>query len=197
MDPGSNIHVTNSKAWSWIHSHYAGATEVIYAGSQLMPVTEYGSVEILINAPEGVRNIRLTNVAYVPTFFSNILGLSRCRSLGLHFDSGSDLIYRAKTNETVALLEYNNGHWLIDAHPGFKSSTPPHLAMATRTPRPSRDPKLDFEVTPLQAHHLYAHPGPDTIAHLEDAVNGLRLIHGDSAPTWKECEDCIKTKMNE
>jgi hypothetical protein len=198
MDPGSNIHITNSKQWDFIHTRFASISDVIYAGSQLIPVVEYGTVEIPINSPEGVIKILLTEVAYVPTFFSNILGLSRCRSLGLHFDSGSDMIYQAPLRKPVALLEYIDGHWLIDAHEGYKPEVKQLTNMAAqRSSRPSKDPKPALEVTPLEAHHIYAHPGPNTIAHLENAVNGLHIKNGDPAPKWTECEDCIKTKMNE
>ena len=198
MDPGSNTHVTNSKQWDFVHTRFASNSDVIYAGSQLTPVMEYGTVEIPINSPEGVIKILLTEVAYVPTFFSNILGLSRCRSLGLHFDSGSDMIYQAPLRKPVALLEYIDGHWLIDAHEGYKPDVKQFTNMAAqRSSRPSKDPKPALEVTPLEAHHIYAHPGPSTIAHLESAVNGLRIKDGSHAPKWTECEDCIKTKMNE
>ena len=197
MDPGSNIHITNSKQWNFIHTRFASKTDVIYAGSQLIPVQEYGTVEVPIHSPQGVIKILLTEVAYVPTFFSNILGLSRCRAMGLHFDSGNDIIYRSSTNEPVALLEYTDGHWLIDAL-DQKPPVQQHTTMATRqVSHPSRDSKPALELTPLEAHHIFAHPGPSTITHLEDAVQGICIKDGNPAPQWTECEDCIKTKMNQ
>ncbi|PZD22086.1 hypothetical protein A1F96_11478, partial [Pyrenophora tritici-repentis] len=59
--------------------------------------------------------IKLTHVALVEGFFANVLGLSRCRPLGIHFDSGRDLLYQNNPSNVVAMLEYSNGHWLIDA----------------------------------------------------------------------------------
>ena len=107
------------------------------------------------------------------------------------------MIYQSSTNEPIALLEYNDGHWLIDALEN-ESPVQQNITMATRqVSRPSRDPKPVLEVTPLEAHHIYAHPGPRTISHLQNAVEGLRIKNGDPAPKWTECEECIQTKMNQ
>jgi hypothetical protein len=63
--------------------------------------------------------------------------------------------------------------------------------------KPSRDPKPDLKATATEAHYIWAHPGPDTIRHLEGAVRGFKLQGSDPALSWKECEDCILTKINQ
>jgi hypothetical protein len=41
--------------------------------------------------------------------------------------------------------------------------------------KPSRDPKSDLKATATEAHYIWAHPGLDTIRHLEGAVRGFKL----------------------
>jgi hypothetical protein len=41
--------------------------------------------------------------------------------------------------------------------------------------KPSHDPKPHLKATATEAHHIWAHPGPDTVRHLEAAVRGFKL----------------------
>jgi hypothetical protein len=38
--------------------------------------------------------------------------------MNIHFDSGKNHLYQATPNNVVALLDYQAGHWLIDADDG-------------------------------------------------------------------------------
>ena len=196
MDPGSNIHITNnSTSWRWTHTRYGKANEVLYAGAQSVQIREWGTVLVPIQTPTGMRDIQLTDVALVDGFFANILSLSRCRDMKIHFDSGRNLLYQTAPNNVVALLEYRSGHWLIDADDGKRPTNTLPTVMAAF--RPSRDPKPNLKATATEAHHIWAHPGPDTIRHLQEAVRGFELQGSNPPPSWKECEDCILTKMNQ
>ena len=196
LDPGSNIHViNNSNSWRWTHTRYGTSNETLYAGAQSVHISEWGTVLVPIKTPTGIRDIKLTNVALVEGFFANILSLSRCRDMKIHFDSGRNLLYQVTPDKVVAILEYQSGHWLIDADDGKRPNTNSLLAMQAF--KPSRDPKPELKATATEAHHIWAHPGPDTIRHLQQAVRGFRLQGSVSPPSWKECEDCILTKMNQ
>jgi hypothetical protein len=196
MDPGSNIHViNNSNSWRWTHIRYGTASETLCAGAQSVQISEWGTVLVPIKTPTGIRDIKLTEVALVEGFFANILSLSRCRDMKIHFDSGRNLLYQATPTNVIALLEYRSGHWLIDADDGKRPNTNSLTAMATF--KPSRDPKPDLKATATEAHHIWAHPSPDTVRHLQEAVRGFKLLGSDPPPSWKECEDCIFTKMNQ
>jgi hypothetical protein len=196
MDPGSNIHViNNTEFWNWTHSRHGTADETLLAGSQSVQISEWGTVLVPIRTPSGIHKIQLTSVALVKGFFANILSLSRCMDMKIHFDSGRNLLYQATPNNIIALLDYQAGHWLIDADDGKRPNASLLITMATF--KPSRDPKPDLQATATEAHHIWAHPGPDTIRHLQRAVRGFKLQGSDPPPSWKECEDCILTKMNQ
>jgi hypothetical protein len=174
LDPGSNIHViNNSKSWNWTHTRYGTADEMLLAGSQSVQISEWGTVLVPIRTPNGIRNIQLTRVALVKGFFANILSLSRCMDMKIHFDSGRNLLYQATPTNVIALLDYQAGHWLIDADDGKRPNATSLQAMAAF--KPSHNPKPDLKATATEAHHIWAHPGPDTIRHLQGAVRGFEL----------------------
>jgi hypothetical protein len=119
MDPGSNIHIiNNSKLWSWTHTQYGTADEMLLAGSQSVQISEWGTVLVTIRTPSGICKIQLTSVAFVKGFFANILSLSHCMDMKFHFDSERNFLYWATPNNVIALLDYQAGHWLIDADDG-------------------------------------------------------------------------------
>jgi hypothetical protein len=65
MDPGSNIHIINSKSWRWTHTRYSTSDELLYAGSQSVSISEWGNVIIPIRTPSGIQDIQLSHVALV------------------------------------------------------------------------------------------------------------------------------------
>ncbi|KAG9240198.1 hypothetical protein BJ878DRAFT_390757, partial [Calycina marina] len=99
LDPGSNLHVVNDE---------------ILAGGQRIPIKEWGEVEITINTPRGTSLIKLTWVAYIPSFFTSLVSLSRCRTMGIEFDSGRDCLYQKSPKNVVCKLSSQGGHWLMD-----------------------------------------------------------------------------------
>jgi hypothetical protein len=93
-----------------------------------------------------------------------------------------NLLYQATYNNVIALLEYRSGHWLIDADDGKRPNTNALTVMTAF--KPSRDQKPDLRATATEAHHIWAHPGPDTIRHLQGAVKGFKLQGNDpTSPT--------------
>ncbi|KAI1554816.1 hypothetical protein PtrEW7m1_012307, partial [Pyrenophora tritici-repentis] len=77
---------------------------MIYAGGKVVQIAECGTVVLNVRTPSGKAPIKLTHVALVEGFFANVLGLSRCRPLGIHFDSGRDLLYQNNPSNVVAML---------------------------------------------------------------------------------------------
>jgi hypothetical protein len=60
-------------------------------------------MELIAKTPAGVRSLRLTHVAYVQGFITSLIGLARCTKLGIHFDSGRDLLYKDDPSERRSL----------------------------------------------------------------------------------------------
>jgi hypothetical protein len=81
----------------------------------LLQIEEWGEVELRVHTLTGRQPFRLSYVAYIPGFFTNVLRLSRCRSLDIHFNLGKNCLYQRVSSNPVCYLEYKDGHWLIDA----------------------------------------------------------------------------------
>ncbi|KAF1934471.1 hypothetical protein EJ02DRAFT_363622 [Clathrospora elynae] len=93
-DPGSNTHLINSEDWSgWTREYDAVATDFVGARTGRVQITAWGSMELMANTPTGVQSLKLTHIAYVKGFITSLIGLARCRKLGIHFDLGQDLLY--------------------------------------------------------------------------------------------------------
>ncbi|KAI0991671.1 hypothetical protein K3495_g16516, partial [Podosphaera aphanis] len=116
VDPGSNTHVINSESWKgWKRERENTERQTINAGNSRTLITAWGRVEIVARTPRGLQTLLLTHVAFVKGFLTSVLGLARCRNESIHFDSGRDILYKHHSKNIVAQLEYNGGHWLIDA----------------------------------------------------------------------------------
>ena len=152
LDPGSNTHVINSEAWSgWIREREASANETIGAGTGRIRITAWGRVAVMANTPRGVEGLVLTHVALVEGFITSVIGLARCRAIGVHFDSGRDRLYRVSPQTVVANLEYNGGHWLVDADP-TKRPLRSQLRSLGTSYRPSIVAKVDQRISADTAH---------------------------------------------
>jgi len=200
LDPGSNTHVANSRSFGWRTTAQAQPGECVYAGGQVLQIEEWGEVELHVNTPTGRQPFKLTYVAYIPGFFTNVLGLSRCRSLDIHFDSGKNCLYQQAPSNPVCYLEYKDGHWLIDADE--KARPLPRAlqgaaAVSGYRSKPSHQEKKPLELNSARAHTLLGHASYEAISHLSHNVEGVRIAQEDQRSTsWKDCEVCIKAKLH-
>lgn len=200
LDPGSNAHVANSRSFGWRMTAQAQPGECVYAGGQLLQIKEWGEVELQVNTPSGKQPFKLTYVAYIPEFFTNVLGLSRCRNLDIHFNSGRNCLYQRVPSNPVCYLEYKDGHWLIDADE--KARPPPRAiqsaaAVSGYRSKPSYKEKKTLELSSERAHRLLGHASYEAISHLSHSVEGVRIAQEDQqATSWKDCEVCIKAKLH-
>ena len=88
------------------------------------------------------------------------------------------------------------GHWLIDADSMERPDASSLLAASAHAhKKPSYEPKKPLQLTPEEAHIMWGHAGRQAIDRLQDSVDGLRLVDGNLALKWKECEICIQSKL--
>ncbi|KAF2729869.1 hypothetical protein EJ04DRAFT_410594, partial [Polyplosphaeria fusca] len=138
---------------------------------------------------------KLSNVAFVPRFFTNAVSLSRCIGAGIHFDSGRHYLYQERPSNVISQLEFNGGHWLFDSCPGDRPSTDEVAAFAVRMRR-SEAQRQRLRVSKEDAHRIFAHASPEAIKHLPEAVEGLELVLGTSSPSGRQCPTCIESKLS-
>lgn len=110
LDPGSNLHLTNHRNSTWRKIADANNDDEIWASDQRIKIEEWGEVKIIINTPKGTAPIKLSWVALVPSFFTSLVALSRCRTMGIEFDSGRDCLYQKSLKNVVCKLDFKGGH---------------------------------------------------------------------------------------
>ncbi|KAF2732065.1 hypothetical protein EJ04DRAFT_609078, partial [Polyplosphaeria fusca] len=97
LDPGSNTH------------H-------VWAGGSRLRIEEWGKVDLQVTDTDGeMIKLTLSWVAYIPEMFVSLMSLSRCRRMGIHFDSGRDCLYMGKPSDILCMLKLHGGHWILDA----------------------------------------------------------------------------------
>ena len=193
LDPGSNTHVINSDAWGgWTREREASTTELVSAGTGRIRITAWGRVKVMANTPRGVEGLVLTHVALVEGFITSVIGLARCRAIGVHFDSGRDQLYKVSPDDVVANLEYNGGHWLIDADPSMRPLRT-QLRSLGMSYRPSKMVKADQEISAEIAHLIWGHPGKKVIDKLESNVTGMLLMGEQNDDI---CQACTEAKLS-
>ncbi|KAF2726809.1 hypothetical protein EJ04DRAFT_408345, partial [Polyplosphaeria fusca] len=136
---------------------------------------------------------KLSNMAFVPGFFTNAVSLSRCLGAGIHFDSGRHCLYQERPSCVISQLEFNGGHWLFDSCSGDRPSTEEVAAFAVRRSEAQRQ---SLRVSREDAHRIFAHASPEAIKHLPEAVEGLELVPGTGSPTGRQCPTCIESKLS-
>jgi hypothetical protein len=139
--------------------------------------------------------MKLTWVAYIPGFFTSVVGLSRSRSLGIHFDSGRDCLYQKKATNVICLLQYRDGHWLVDVE-GYQRAEPALISVYAARYKPSREPRKDLSVSQETAHRMFGHVGRKAVGHLNDHVLGINVEEQSIAPAWTDCQVCIEAKLH-
>lgn len=199
LDPGSNLHVANHRPKSWKKIRDGNPEELLAAGTQHLQIEEWGSVELTVETPRGDELVNITWVAYIPSFLTSVVSLSRCRTVGFEFDSGRSCLYRRDQRKAVFCnLQESDGHWVLDSRRIGRPDPVSLYAFATQarnSVKPSRDARKPLQVTAAEAHEVLAHANRRAIDHLETAVEGIQIIDGPEAPRWKECEDCIHAKL--
>jgi len=76
-------------------------------------IQAYGIVTITINTPTGKSKMKLSYIALAPTFFTNIVALSRATDNDIHFDLGRNVLYYLATGKTVCYAKQLGGYWAL------------------------------------------------------------------------------------
>ncbi|KAI0992162.1 hypothetical protein K3495_g16024, partial [Podosphaera aphanis] len=97
----------------------------------------------------------------------------------------------------VAQLEYNGGHWLIDADESRRPKSTDilgHLGSFGMSYRPSYAPKPVSKIDRRIAHQTWGHPSKKVIDMIEKNVDGISIIGGSVADCV--CKVCTETRLS-
>ena len=196
LDPGSNTHVINSEKWvGWERSYPNTKGTCIGAGTGKVLVDCWGTIEIAAKAPDGsLCMLKLSHVAFVKGFLTSVIGLARCRSNNIHFDSGRDVLYKGDPSNVLVVLEYDGGHWLVDADPSRRPTITELTLQAFHVSyKLSFAPKPPLVVDNRLAHQIWGHPSKKAIQELPNHVDGIKL--DDSILYDCSCDTCLQSRL--
>lgn len=133
LDSGSDIHVTNSME-GFIKTRNTTKEDQLIAGATVYDIASYGTTEVPVITSSGVAFITLLNVAYIPSFMTNLVSLSLMTRKGVHWDTAKSHLHR--NGKEFCKLHEQGGHWTLTAKPLIRKKA----AMVTATAR-SMEPK--------------------------------------------------------
>jgi hypothetical protein len=116
-------------------------------------------------------------VAFILSFFTSVVGLSRSRSLGIYFDLGRDCLYQKKASNVVCLLQYRDGHWLADLERDQKAESDLLSVYATRYTEPPEETDQEIGVLLQWAQNDWSSLSqPERAARASQAKDGPRAL---------------------
>jgi hypothetical protein len=190
LDSGATIHVFNQI--SRFHNFRTVSEEhYLWAGEGRLRILGYGDVDICLKTPlNGKQLLRLTNVAYVPEFATNVASLRRLREQGIQWDTRPRTTLLRKPDGTVlGIVEDHYDQFVLEYIPEGLS----RAAFFTRRNRfNSWTQRRPRKAEAYLWHLRLGHPGPGALEHLVNSTQGVRI----KGITTTECDSCAKGKMH-
>jgi hypothetical protein len=141
LDFGATIHVCNSRQ-RLLNLQECYPSEFIYTGSEKISMAGVGAVDINVTCGHVLRTIRLENVAYIPSFDTNVVSLHRFRAKGDHWNTAaSQLVFNGSPFCDVITC---HGQWVLELNPVPTQTKEQHVSAF---PMPSTGLPNDAEAT--------------------------------------------------
>lgn len=179
------MHVCNDTSRAIRPIRPAEPGERLATGSGWILIVGYGEIEVKARAPapRNQQTIKLKDVAFIPSFFTNVVSLKRLIAGGIEWLTRQDKLMLSK--QVFCLIEQKLGQWVLKYNPVQRTA-------ATKVKRPStfvvRFAQAQISKAPATVwHERLAHCGSEVLEHLPTSVIGARLVNG---PTTTECETC-------
>jgi len=134
----------------------------MYSGGSNTPILGYGDVQIRITTPDGIKPFTLKEVAWAPSFHTNVVSFQRMQRAGIQWDTENNALTYQK--EPYILLDQKYGQYVIEYNeaPNDKSLEPPDSNDTVPQDGQNIHTSDEQEEEPLVPSELY--PTPDHTA---------------------------------
>lgn len=184
LDNGSDSHVCNSTMLSrFTKTCLSNSGDRLMAGNQALPIECYGTIQITISTPTGPQTMTLLDVAYVSDFITNIVAQDKLRAKRVYFDNWKMHLHRE--GNTIGHVTRHGGHYLLEDNINFMKKQPASFATTTKS-----GSMRDW-------HQILGHASNNAITHLENLVEGVKVVDQDPVPKTSECETCALFKSHQ
>jgi len=133
-------------------------------GDNISYITGYGEVVIRAYTPTGEALFLLKEVAYVPSFHTNVVAHKRLRKAGYSWDDINNRII--KENEVAFYLDDRDKQYIIEYNTSSMKAVFPASSLTPRQPR---------DVDTHRWHLRYGHIGQDALEQLIFETYGVRI----------------------
>ena len=181
LDSGASVHVCNDRS-QFRNIRAAEPEECLVAGSSIIQIEAFGSIDITLEGPSGPRIIELKDTALIVSFHTSVVSLNRFIAKNVHWNTEREaLTYKG---ELFCKVKKRHDQWLLEYDPVVESVFTAQSAL----PRPDKEGSTDLW------HRRLGHIGPAAVEHLPEAVIGVKLLRG---PKTIECEVCSLSKAHQ
>ena len=195
LDSASDTHVCNDRD-RFIELNEAATGDRLIAGNSAAPILGYGTAVVKARTPDdkNVRILHLQNVAYSPTFHTNLISLRKIMQKGFKWAIDDDLI--TSSSGPICRVTDMFNQWVIEYNPVRKSNhdSDPEISSddsqleAFTTTKKSRKP-LQSSASKDTWHQRLGHVSMEAIGHLPTALAGVKIT-SQSTNQSVPCETC-------
>jgi hypothetical protein len=144
-----------------------------------------GAVDLSVSCGQNSRTIRLENVAFIPSFHTNVVSLQRFRAKGVHSNTAAGQLFYDDSPFCDVVIQH--GQWALEFNPvPPKTKEKPVHAIPTR----STGPRHNAEATVNLWHRHLGYLSNEAVLKLLSAAEGVRLKPGSGS----SCQVCPVAK---
>jgi hypothetical protein len=111
------VHVCNDLSRATGPIRLSDPGERLATGSGWVPIVGYGEIEVKARAPapRNQQTIKLKDVAFIPSFFTNVVSFKRLIKGGIEWLTKEDKLIL--NNQVFCLIEQKLGQWVLKYNP--------------------------------------------------------------------------------
>lgn len=219
LDCGSDTHLCNaSSAHLYTKTRDAAPDEYLGTAGGKAKIESYGYMWTAREDDEGIQELKVDNVVYVPDSLTSLISLSVLEEKGIFFDSGRPCLYSGKDKpHTVAKIYRTGGHYTFSKS-GYPLNRPGSTAAVLSSPQSgvndeeqadkdyfqdameTQEPKeVGLQENSAENwHNRMAHCSREAISHLQRSSQDAEVEGSASTvPRTAQCETCALSKAHE
>ena len=170
LDSGSNIDIFNQIS-RFLNFRAAPPGDFLWAGEQKVPIQGYGDIDVELEGPGGTSIFRVYDAAYCENFACNLISLRKLEKRGFWWDHRRKCVRRAD-GSILAYVKDRYDQYILEDIPEEVTRS----VFFTRRNKFNSYSKRRPQYAYARIWHLrLGHPGPETLKHLVNASQGVRI----------------------
>jgi hypothetical protein len=200
LDSAANGHICNKRE-RFVDLRPATEEDFLYSGNTIIPIDGFGTITIAVKTPTGIMDMKLLNVALIPSFHTSVVSEKKFEERNVYADKENRRLYfrnEQGKRQTLCYIEDHYEQYTLEYNEPidteYAEEPEDDAAFHARVKR-SAAPRPDEKVSADTWHLRLGHPGPEAIKHLQESTIGAQLV--GNPPTTIECEACSISKAKQ